>query len=141
MAKVDKITPKKGKVGHTAVLHGDGLGGGQIEVKFGRAQGGNPHNPGGSTQNIVVTVLTKDALDSGSTVNVTVKIGGTAVGIPPAGISFDYNVPLPEPVITGVFASHDSATARLTATLTGTDFVTAQRQPDSDNAYLLGQAS
>jgi len=136
MASIAKMTPNKGKVGNTAVMHGSELTGNLFEVRFGRAQATDAVNPGNSSENIKCTVPNRNAQDP-SPVNVTVKIDGVAVELPPEGLKFEYNVPLPEAEIREVTGIVYGTDLKLAVTLNGLNFVNSQREPDTDNIFLV----
>jgi hypothetical protein len=136
-AKVEKVTPQKGKVGSTTVLHGSGLTGTHFVIKFGRTEASGAANPGNSSDNIKCEVPAKDARDP-SPVQITIVIDGVPAELPPGGLTFEYNVPLPEPMITGVVGVTHAPDLAVNLSLEGENFVTPQRQPDAANIYLVG---
>ncbi len=136
MANIDKITPAKGKVGNVAVLHGSGLTGTTFIVKFGRATSPDAGNPGNSPDNIKCTIPAKDALDPAA-VAVTVTIDGTPATVA-AGVGFEYaEVANPPAIASVVDVVYDAGAFTLSFGLTGTGFVTANRQPEAGNAYVV----
>lgn len=87
-ANVGKITPSKGKAGRSVVIHGSGLKGQTVEVKFGDVPGSDVRARNGKT--IKVTVPEKDATDPDPIVLVTVIVDGiTAEG----DLIFEYRLP------------------------------------------------
>ena len=137
---VNDMTPQKGKVSGTALIHGNGLRGSSIVVKFGLAQAIDAANPGNSDENIKMTIPNKDPRNTGDTVQVTVAIDGEVAQLPSGGLSFSYNIPQPAPTISG-FSSSPVAPLQLgqafIATFTGTDLTTSSgRVPDT--FYAIG---
>ncbi len=130
-ATVDQITPSKGKVGKTAVIHGSELKGGTVVVKFGKsvAQDVTVLND----RTVKVTVPNRDALDPNP-----VKVTVTVDGVPAMGdLEFYYDPPGPEPLITGFDPTEVMVGIPFSVMIVGTDFMTPQgRVPDQ--VFLFG---
>lgn len=131
---VSGITPRSGKVGHTAVIHGDGLKGSSIVIKFGDAQAENVDVP--SDRVIRCTVPPKHPLDiffNIDPVPVTVTIDGILIG----EAQFSYKTQKPEPAITSFDPQFAVEGTEFTIMMYGTGFMTPQgRVPDQ--AFLIG---
>lgn len=125
------LTPKKGKVGNTAVVHGDALAGNPLEVKFGQAAA-NAGNPGGDAENIKCDIPVKDPRDP-DTVTVTVKVGGVEAQYPAGPLTFDYNIPQPAPTISDYKAGDGTKSVKqnagFTLVLSGANFIIPGRVP------------
>ena len=130
-SSVTRITPSKGKVGNTAVIHGSELTGSSVVVKFGQseAQDVKPLND----KAIKVTIPNRHATDP-NPVKVTVTIdGASATG----DLEFLYDPPGPEPAIEGVDPSEAQVGTIIGVTVIGTDFTTPQgREPNQ--IFLFG---
>jgi len=119
---VTEITPKKGKVGQNGIIHGQGLGGGDIKVKFGSAGVAAENVQGLNDKAIKVTVPLKSALDPNP-----VKVAVTVDGVPVEGdIWFLYDPPGTPPVVTGIDPPSVQEGEPFTLLVTGTDFTTPQ---------------
>lgn len=130
-AEVTKITPSKGKVGNTAVIHGSALSGSGFVVKFGQSQVQDvkPLND----KAIRITIPNRHAIDA-NPVKVTVTIDGN----PATGdLEFLYDPSGPEPIIESVYPPEAEVGAIIGLTVIGTDFMTPQgRMPDQ--VFLFG---
>jgi hypothetical protein len=131
---VSGITPKSGKVGHTAVIHGSGFKGAGVEIKFGEAKAEKVDI--NSDRVIRCTVPPKHPLDiffNIDPVPVTVTIDGILVG----EVQFSYKTQKPEPVITSFDPPFAVEGTEFTIMMYGTGLMTPQgRVPD--RAFLIG---
>lgn len=127
---VRSITPSKGKVGNTAVIHGEGFQGGTVTVKFGSAAVQDMDIPNDKT--IKVTIPNRDARDP-DPVTVTVTVNGVPAGESP----FSYKIIGPEPQIISFVPLSVPAGIEFSLEIVGTDFTSAQgRMPDQ--VLLIG---
>ncbi len=125
MATVEKITPKNGKDGHTAVIHGKGFQGAtDIVVNFGTAPADMAEVPGNSDINIKVKVPAKNPADP-NPVTVKVLIGGAPVG--GNALAFEY-LGIPAPTLPPPFTAPAEICEGVVATLNGTGFLAASSQ-------------
>ncbi|MGH8103748.1 MAG: hypothetical protein ACREJQ_04420 [bacterium] len=85
----DRITPDHGRVGHTAIVHGENLRGSSLMVLFGTAVGTNPQNPGNSAQVIKVNVPDRAGADPNPVV-VRVWVDGVEAEYPNRPLMFEY---------------------------------------------------
>src|SRR5262245_60749965 len=92
---VDQVNPSMGQVGHVVVLRGRGLGGTNLEVRFGRAQALEAHNPGGSGEVIELRVPNKVDPRDPDTVEVTVTVDGVGAIGSAGSLQFTYEAPQP----------------------------------------------
>lgn len=121
---VRSITPSKGRVGNTAVIHGEGFRGATVAVKFGNATVQDMDIPNDKT--IKVTIPTRDARDP-DPVLVTITVNGLPAGEAP----FSYKIIGPEPHIGSFVPLSVPAEIAFSLEIMGTDFVSPQgRLPD-----------
>lgn len=124
-ARVDSITPSKGKVGHTAVVHGEGFKGGAVTVKFGSADLVPASVPTDKVAKI--TIPNKAATDPDP---VPVKLFVDDVLVP-GDITFEYDPAGPEPMIIGYSPPSALIGEDFSIVVEGTDFMTPHgRVPD-----------
>lgn len=127
---VTRITPSKGMVGKTLVVHGSDLRGNNIVVRFGtaKAQEGEPIND----KAIKVTIPNKNALDP-DPIKVTVTVDGVSAGEVP----FSYKILGAEPAVTNYGHKQGKLGLQINVMIEGTDFTTPQgRKPDQ--IFLFG---
>lgn len=116
----EKITPSKGKVGQTVVIHGSGLKSASTAVKFGSSPASNVEAVNNKT--VKLTVPNRNALDP-NPVQVTVTVDG----VPAAGdLLFFYDPPGPTPLITDFDPTTAEVGMPITIFICGTDFTTPQ---------------
>jgi hypothetical protein len=132
-ATVNKITPGKGKVGNTAVVHGSGFSGGVVTVKFGRSLAHDVVVPGGADRLIRLKVPLRDALDP-NPVNVTVLVNG--VPAEGATLTFEYNPAGLQPVINSIDPSVVPPNVPFSVTVLGDNFTTNTGRAPSQ-VYLI----
>jgi len=130
-ASVEMIRPERGKSGHVAIIHGEGLTGEQITVRFGEADAYDVKavNP----RLLKVRIPNRFALDP-ERVKVTVIVGGVPVG---GDLWFEYRVREPYPTITHFNPELVGAPA-FSVTIYGTDFTTPQGRKPSE-IYFFGE--
>jgi hypothetical protein len=136
--EANEITPRNGLVNNPATIHGRNLQGTQFEIRFGSAITTTALNPGRSGNAITLRIPNRAPTDP-LTVTVTVKVGGQETSYPRGPLSFTYNIPTPEPTLSGflVIPSSPVVGQHSTVTVTGTNFVTAAgRVPET--LYLIG---
>jgi len=134
----DRITPQSGQVGHTAVIHGDDLRGNAFEVRFGNALATEPRNPGGSSQNIKVSIPNKPSPSAPDVVTVTVKVDGVEAQYPNGPLQFTYAIPQPLPIVSSYVPNQVDQNTGFVLTLTGSNFLTGARTPEKCLALALG---
>ena len=124
-ATVDKITPSKGKVGRTVVVHGSGFKAGPVTVKFGQSPAEGVKTL--DDKKIKVIVPEKNVLDPNP-----VKVTVTVAGVPALGdAEFLYHAPGQEPVIESVEPESTIVGQPFAIKVTGSDFTTPQgREPN-----------
>lgn len=88
-AEVDRITPRQGKAGNIATIHGTNLRGSTFDIKFGQAVATDARNPGNSSDVIKMAVPPRHPGDP-NIAEVTVTIDGVLALTPLDGLRFEY---------------------------------------------------
>ncbi|UCE28722.1 MAG: IPT/TIG domain-containing protein [Candidatus Bathyarchaeota archaeon] len=124
-ANVDSITPSKGKIGNVAVIHGNGLKGGAIKVKFGSA---DPVPATASSDKVgKCTIPNKHATDP-DPVPIKIFVDGVLVS---DDLTFEYDPAGPEPMITDFTPPEVMIGTDFSIEIAGTNFMTPHgRIPD-----------
>lgn len=135
---IDSMTPLKGKVGQTGVVHGTGFEGNAAAIKFGAKSADDIKTV--SDQLVKFKVPATDASDrlpsDASKVRVTVTIGDAS-----AGFVFQYTAPGQEPTITAFDPPSVPSSTEIQTTVLGRDFTNPQgRTPTSTYLVETGTA-
>jgi len=135
MAVIDSLTPEKGKVGHTGVVHGTGFKGNNASVTFGTAN--KPADSVQITSDEVVKfkVPATDVADR-EPWDRTKCIVNVSVGAASKSFIFQFDPPGTPPVLTSLDPANIPSSPTISTTARGADFTNnLGRVPDA--VYLV----